>query len=210
MKKGINFSQLDVEIPIITGNYYNKYSTKNPIEKILVSKYKEALRKLISSIDIKTIYEIGSGEGELIKLAQEINRGFTIIGSDISMKLLRANVVKGINTHWILNSAYGIPLQARTIDLVLACEVLEHLYEPDIFLMSCELLQAKYYLFSVPDEPLWRALNLSRFKYISALGNTPGHINHWNKSGFEKLITKHFKILNKCYSLPWMFILASQ
>ena len=41
--------------------------------------------------------------------------------------------------------------------------------------------RARHLLVSVPREPLWRALNMLRGAYWRALGNTPGHLNHWSK-----------------------------
>ena len=83
------------------------------------------------------------------------------------------------------NSIYKID-NAYKADLVVCCEVLEHLETPDIALEKIKSLDVKYYLFSVPNEPVWRALNFHRGNSLKDLGSTPRHINHWSpKKSFK-------------------------
>jgi hypothetical protein len=44
----------------------------------------------------------------------------------------------------------------------------------------------RHLLVSVPREPLWRMLNMARGAYWPALGNTPGHLNHWSRRSFVR------------------------
>lgn len=49
---------------------------------------------------------------------------------------------------------------------------------------------------------------MARGKYWKALGNTPGHVNHWNIFSFDKLIKcENLLILSKKYPLPWQMML---
>ena len=59
---------------------------------------------------------------------------------------------------------------------------------------------------SVPREPLWRALNMARGKYLTDLGNTPGHLNHWSRRGIVSLIGCYFDIIEVRSPLPWTMI----
>lgn len=193
---------------IITGNFYNKYETTNIIEKFLVDRYKRTLLHLIKSITVNSIYEVGSGEGEIINIVSKINDFKFILGSDIDKKLLTQNTIKFPYSHWILNKAEQLPLRENSIDLVIACEVLEHISSPEDFLEECKRLNAKYYLFSIPNEPLWRILNMMRLKYLSDFGNTPGHNNHWSKFKIRKLVSQYLDIKDIFFTQPWIFILA--
>lgn len=193
---------------IITGNYYNKYGTTNFIEKFLVDRYKRTLLRLIKSISVNSIYEVGSGEGEIINIVSNINDFKFILGSDIDKKLLNQNTNKFPFYHWILNKAERLPIRENSIDLVIACEVLEHINSPEDFLEECKRLNAKYYLFSIPNEPLWRILNILRFKYLKDFGNTPGHINHWSITKIRNLVSQYLDINEIFFTQPWIFILA--
>ena len=50
------------------------------------------------------------------------------------------------------------------------------------------------------------ALNLARGKYLTALGNTPGHVQHWSSQAFVKLIERYFEVLDMRRPLPWTML----
>lgn len=93
-------------------------------------------------------------------------------------------------------------------DLVICCEVLEHVNNFEQALKELKRISKKYILISVPNEPIWRMLNMVRGKYWKALGNTPGHINHWGVISFGKLVkSEKLLILGKKYPFPWQMML---
>src|SRR5260370_338538 len=55
-------------------------------------------------------------------------------------------------------------------ELIVCCEVMEHLPDPDAALSVVASLASPWAIVSVPREPLWRALNIARLKYLGALG----------------------------------------
>ena len=55
---------------------------------------------------------------------------------------------------------------------------------------------------SVPREPIWRVANLARGKYVGALGNTPGHINHWSKASFAAFVGQHLAVRRDTQPVP--------
>ena len=59
---------------------------------------------------------------------------------------------------------------------------------------------------SVPREPVWRAANLARGKYLGALGNTPGHIQHWSTRRFSRLVATRFDVVNVRTPFPWTVV----
>jgi predicted SAM-dependent methyltransferase len=95
-------------------------------------------------------------------------------------------------------------------DFILCCEVLEHLEFPEKALKTLNTITGKYCLLSVPNEPLWRCLNMVRGKYIHDLGNTPGHIQHWSLHQFVKLIKKYMDVLMVKFVLPWTLVLSKK
>ncbi|MBO7634213.1 MAG: hypothetical protein J6S72_07510, partial [Lachnospiraceae bacterium] len=76
-------------------------------------------------------------------------------------------------------------------------------------LKELERVSAKYILVTVPNEPLWRILNMVRGAYLKDFGNTPGHIQHWNKRQFIKMIRANTKlrIVKFQKALPWLQML---
>ena len=66
----------------------------------------------------------------------------------------------------------------------------------------------RWLLASVPREPLWRALNVARGAYVSRLGNTPGHLNHWSRRAFIRLLSAHGEIVEVRSPFPWTMLLV--
>jgi hypothetical protein len=60
----------------------------------------------------------------------------------------------------------------------------------------------------VPNEPLWRVLNVMRGKYLGSLGNTPGHVNHWSSGRFRSFLERRFQIVELHKPLPWTMALC--
>ena len=86
-----------------------------------------------------------------------------------------------------VGSIYEIPKEQK-YDLVVTSEVLEHMEDPERALGPLLGVCGGYLLVTVPNEPIWRILNMARGKYWRRLGNTPGHVQHWNKKTLRKLI----------------------
>ena len=63
-------------------------------------------------------------------------------------------------------------------------------------------------LVSVPHEPLWRLLNMARGAYLREFGNTPGHVNHFTKRGFVRLLSRHGEVLEARSPFPWTMLLV--
>ncbi|MGH2922568.1 MAG: class I SAM-dependent methyltransferase, partial [Solirubrobacterales bacterium] len=93
-------------------------------------------------------------------------------------------------------------------ELVVCCEVLEHLPDPGEAIAKLGEIARPWLLVSVPREPLWRALNLARLAYVGDLGNTPGHVNHWSRRGFLRLLGERFEVVEARGPLPWTIALC--
>ncbi|SVD58339.1 uncharacterized protein METZ01_LOCUS411193, partial [marine metagenome] len=49
----------------IVGHFYDKYDTKNPIERKLTAGFLQAVSKLYEKVGPQTVLEVGCGEGIL-------------------------------------------------------------------------------------------------------------------------------------------------
>jgi hypothetical protein len=61
----------------------------------------------------------------------------------------------------------------------------------------------RHLLVSVPREPLWRALNLARGAYVTDLGNTPGHVNHWSRRRLTRMLSRYGTVVEVRTPFPW-------
>jgi 2-polyprenyl-3-methyl-5-hydroxy-6-metoxy-1,4-benzoquinol methylase len=105
-------------------------------------------------------------------------------------------------------SAEDLPFAEDEFDLATAIEVLEHVPDPRRTLAEMARCARRHLLVSVPREPLWRMLNIARGAYVGQLGNTPGHLNHWSKRSFARLLAEHGEIAELRSPFPWTMLLV--
>ena len=194
----------------VSGNYYDKYNTKNPIARWLMDGFFGAFDALVAETGAGEAFEVGCGEGHL---TLRMNRaGLAANGIDLEPDAIaeaRANArAAGVHARFEVEDLYALDSVARRAPLIVSCEVLEHVPEPDRALAKLASLADPWLLVSVPNEPLWRALNIARGKYLADFGNTPGHIQHWSANGFDKLVRRHAHVIEVRQPLPWTMILA--
>ena len=191
------------------GNYYDKYNTRNPIARRLMQGFLHSFDRLSANVPCCDVLEVGCGEGELsIRLAK---RGYRARGCDISDEVIEEARRRALSSgqdvaFWTQGIEQLQEHDAAT--LVVCCEVLEHLDDPRDGLEKLAALARPWLLTSVPREPLWRALNVARGKYLGDLGNTPGHVNHWGKSDFLDFVGARFDIVEVASPLPWTMALC--
>jgi 2-polyprenyl-3-methyl-5-hydroxy-6-metoxy-1,4-benzoquinol methylase len=192
------------------GNVYDKYSTLHPIERRLVSGFLAELGELVERTGAREAHEVGCGEGELaLRLAA---RGLRVRGSDAFAEVIgearRRAAAAGAEVDYEVKPVEELEPERDAAELVLCCEVLEHLEDPDGALDVLAALARPWLMASVPREPLWRALNLSRLKYVRDLGNTPGHLSHWSRGGFLRFLERRLEVVEVHSPLPWTMVLC--
>jgi len=204
---------------IVVGNTYDKYGTKNPIARRLMAGFSGSLTSLVAKANPKAIHEVGCGEGYWIRKWRA--QGMDARGSDFSEKVIalaRENSRReampaeraGGDTESVFSvrSIYDLEAGKDSADLIVCCEVLEHLDKPLEGLKALQRVATNHVIVSVPREPIWRILNMARGKYWSDLGNTPGHLNHWSSLAFIRLIGQYFEIQEIRKPLPWTMLLC--
>ncbi len=196
---------------VVIGNTYDKYASRNPIEKKLMEGYIATLTSFVKKANPGSIHEVGCGEGYWV--IQWIQAGYTVKGSDFSSQIIdiaRQNAIQaGISSDpFSPRSIYDMVPGEDGADLVVCCEVLEHLEDPTRALQVLRAITGSHLILSVPQEPVWRMLNVLRGKYWSERGNTPGHIQHWSKQGFIRFVADYFQVTEIQSPLPWTMLLC--
>jgi 2-polyprenyl-3-methyl-5-hydroxy-6-metoxy-1,4-benzoquinol methylase len=194
----------------IGGNLYPKYTTRNPAARWLVAGFLDALDDLVRRTGAREIHEVGCGEGFLgTRLAAH---GLRVRGSDVSPAAIataRARAAElGQAISFRVADLYGLEPERDAAELVVCCEVLEHLPDPGRALDTLARLARPHLIASVPREPLWRLLNLARGKYWRGLGNTPGHLQHWSSARFVAMLESRLEVVEVRTPLPWTMALC--
>lgn len=200
---------------VVVGNVYDKYRSRNPIARALMEGFLRHASELFARCPSGRVVEVGSGEGHLIAHLRRLQPETRMLGVELSKELAReAGREHGDpRTAFAAGSAYHLPLRDGALDGALCCETLEHLDRPVVALAELRrvLRSGGMALLSVPREPLWRVLNLARGKYLTALGNTPGHVGHYSARGFARLVEEAgFRVLERRQPLPWTLLLVER
>ncbi|HLH65480.1 MAG TPA: class I SAM-dependent methyltransferase [Solirubrobacteraceae bacterium] len=198
-----------------TGNTYDKYGSRNPVVRRLMGAFERDLDALLERAAPSSVLDVGCGEGVLterwaLRLRASTPAG-RVVGVDLDDPKLAA--------HWGRRRAENLAFMAMDVerlrfadsefDLVAATEVLEHVADPQRALSEMARVARRFLLVSVPREPLWRALNVARGAYVRQLGNTPGHLNHWTRRSFIRLLARHGEVVEARSPLPWTMLLVS-
>lgn len=193
------------------GNYYDKYRTRNPVAKALMGGFLKAFDGLLAHCtEARTALEVGCGEGELtIRVARTgVQTTGVDIAPDIITEAKKRIAMADVSANVRSEGLFNLTAERDQADLIVCCEVMEHIDDPDRALKLLRELCRYRLITSVPREPLWRGLNMVRGKYIGQLGNTPGHVNHWSTRQFIELLNCEFRVLEVQRPLPWTMALC--
>ena len=194
-----------------TGNTFDKYGSTNPVVRRLMAGFERDLDDLFTRAGAGSILDIGCGEGVLTQQwAARLGDG-RVVGVDLPDAKLSAEWSRRQRANLEfreLDVTGGVPFATGEFELVCATEVLEHVPGPEAVVAEMARVASRHLIVSVPHEPLWRMLNVARGAYLRELGNTPGHINHWTRRGFVRLLSNHGTVTEIRSPFPWSMLLV--
>ncbi len=205
--------RLPLPAGFVSGNYFDKYHSRNPIHRAMVQRFVNCAKELVALAAPRRILEVGCGAGELagelLGPAGATEQGaLEYLGTDVSADEIAKARARYPGRAFETGSVYELPVADGSYDLVIACEILEHLEDPGRALREIERVCNRHVLFSVPWEPVWRLLNVVRGKYLSRLGDTPGHVQHFSRRAIRGLVASSFEAVAERHPLPWTVLLA--
>ena len=201
--------QQDVQPGNVAGNHYDKYASTNPVEQRMMRGFMTALDEALAGLAPRVVVEVGAGEGRITERLRERFPDATVVGLDLPDSDL-ASDWQQVEAPMLFGDATRLPFVDGIADLVVAMEVLEHVPQPERALRELARIGRDAFVLSVPREPIWRAGNMARGRYLRDLGNTPGHVNHWSARGFRGFVTEGLRVERTWTPLPWTMVRARQ
>ncbi len=195
---------------VVTGNTYDKYGSSNPVVRRLMHGFETSLDELFELAAPRSLLDVGCGEGVLVEAwAKRLGDG-RVVGIDLEEESIQAGWAErqAANLEYRVMEAKNLPFAENEFELASAIEVLEHVPDPEHTLAEMARCAERHLLVSVPREPLWRMLNIARGAYWPALGNTPGHLNHWSRRSFVELLSRHGQVVEARSPFPWTMLLV--
>lgn len=190
--------------------FHEKYKKTNAVTRRLLDGFFGAIGQCVAPLDgIATAFEAGCGEGySTARLRGMLPAGTRFEASDVEQRFVDEARERNPDVPIARESIYALDRPDRSYDVVFVLEVLEHLDDPARALAEACRVSRKWVVASVPREPMWRAFNMARMKYLPALANTPGHLNHWSAGGFERFVGQRATVRRRETPLPWTVVLA--
>ncbi len=195
---------------IVTGNTYDKYGSTNPLVKRLMSRFEGTLAELYGQAAPRSVLDVGCGEGVLVHGWAVENPDTRLVGIDLEEESIQSGWAERTapNLEYRVMKSANLPFADGEFELASAIEVLEHVPDPEHTVAEMARCASRHLLVSVPREPLWRMLNMARGAYWSDLGNTPGHLNHWSRRSFVRLLAQYGEVAEVRSPFPWTMLLV--
>lgn len=197
---------------VVIGNHTNKYVAKNPAIRFLTDRWVARLDRTLARIGAEPVapanpLEVGAGEGVI---SESLHRRFgRATGIDLPDAGLREQWRTRPGPTYLHADAQRLPFADDSFDLIVCVEVLEHLPNPEAGLRELARVGSGHLLLSVPREPIFRSCNLLTGRYVSDLGNTPGHLNHWSAREFLQFVSKVAEVRAVSTPFPWTVVWAT-
>lgn len=137
----------------------------------------------------KKVLDLGCRDG---MLTQSFVEGNEVVGADIDRKALSLCKEKtGIETHWVdLNSDWV--WEEGSFDVIVACEIIEHLFFLPNFLkkVSATLKEGGLFIGSVPNG--FRMRNRLKFLFGQEYETDPTHVRRFSDASLREALNKDF------------------
>ena len=193
---------------VVIGNVFDKHHSRNPMVRRFMAGFDQGLYQLLDRAGAPaSVLEVGCGEGHVTAILAHRFPAARVLGTDVSAMMVGIARREHPELRFGISSIYDVA-NLGAWDLVVACEVFEHLHDPARALDAICAKNPVKVLITVPREPLWRLLNLARGHYWRSLGNTPGHVRHWSRSALLDFLRVRLEIEDVRTPTPWTQVLG--
>lgn len=192
--------------------FTGKYEKEGRIGSLLIDSFYAAVTQLLSPrlVGVTALLEVGCGAGySTERLVPLVPVGCEFLACDVGSNLVRLAKTRNPGVSFSRQSVYSLALPDKSVDVVVMLEVMEHLNDPVRALAELDRVAKRHVIVSTPREPIWRALNFMRGKYVRDLGNTPGHLQHWSSRGLQRFMRTRFDVQDMRQPLPWTILALS-
>ena len=183
------------------GEDAKKYSTRNPVVQLLISRWLRVVRLAVSQPQ-GILVDVGVGEG--LALRRILPSGSESVGVEYRRDKIRIAQQHIEQLSGVVADAGMVPLRDAIADVTTCIEVLEHLVTPEPAIEELARITSRRCVVSVPWEPWFRFGNLCRGKNVGRFGNDIEHVQQFTPRRLERLLARHFGSVEIVRVFPWL------
>jgi SAM-dependent methyltransferase len=143
------------------------------------------LLAILERVRPAAVVDLGSGGGQLLSEIESRHPGIELAGVDISAAQLAENARRLPRIAWHnldldRDVAHDVPVEMRQrFDVVIACEIIEHVDHPDVFLRNARALARR---------GTGRLVLSTQSGPVRETERRVGHRRHWSRGEMESLL----------------------
>lgn len=169
---------------------YSQYKSFDE-DKYYIYKVYDFIKKINTKSHFRKSLDIGCADGSFSKKLKD-DFGFNVFGLDVSEGAVKLANAKGV-TAKVHNLENKLPFQDNSFDLIIACEIIEHLYDTDFFISELRRVLRKKGVLILSTPNLVSLVN--RIKI--AFGKYPSLVPEYNVGGAGHIRAYTIPILKK-------------
>lgn len=184
----------------------DRHHTRNPVARTLYDRYLRSVTEMVQRLEPRTVLEVGCGAGHFAEALRTALPEARIVGVDLSERMVREARKHVPGIEFQVASAYDLPFEGGSFDLVVGAELLETLHDPQKALREIVRVTHRHVLLSVARQPYWRMLNMVRLAWLDEMGHHPGHVQELNKGDILRIVRGHLRLIEARDPMPWVVI----
>jgi SAM-dependent methyltransferase len=178
------------------------------VQARLLARFRRRLLSEASGLAPARVLDAGCGEGMVSSWLRGVLPGAEITGVDGRPEAVAAYRAANPSLHAREGDLDALPFEDGAFDLVVCTEVLEHIPDAPRTLRELTRVSSGHLLLTVPHEPFFRAGNFAAGRYRDRWGSTPGHVHHWSRRGFLRMVAAEAEPLRWLGMTPWQGVVA--
>lgn len=167
-------------------NNARKWEYGNGLYQRVLQRYLDRFGGLLARAAPRTVLDAGCGEGYVQRGLYARGHRAEWTGVDMSMGAVEYARRQAPESRWEVADLRATRFAARSFDLVLCSQVLEHIPEPERVRDELARVSTRWLLISVPLEPIFRSI--CALTVTTGIGQDPGHVNFWTPSAFRSFL----------------------
>lgn len=187
-----------------------KYACRNPLQQWALRRFFARIRGWLDRTKPNRVLDLGCGEGLFWQRMAATGPLPEVVGVDLRSAAVEAAQRRLPTLRFHVGDFYEFVPDGDGFDMVLACEVLEHLPDPRRALERICAMTNHHVLLTVPHEPYFQICNFLRGRDLARFGNHPEHVQHWGQKSFRAFLSDFLGVDDFAAEFPFLMALGTK